>query len=385
MQIYIFISHSFHDEHHLTNVSEFRDVIISVCEQIKLEVTQRYEIDIEFKTYFEDAQYGKLLQAGLRKQIENSDIFIMDMVDASPNLFYELGYAHALKKEIIILAGLKAPSLIPTDMSDLLVGKYSDLSDLQLKLKSRLSERVNKVIVAFKRSTQAPRQRCFWFDNQVKELHVICAPEPERTRFAALNSSDYLYIDNLDDRDALFEVSTFLARAYPNAKILRHASDNLSPDIFDGNIVVLGGPNNNSLTRDLMHALDVCIEYVQNDKNDNAIQFTSLSGQKTLIQAQKNSEGLLLTDVGYFGRFLNPFNRNNRVIMCHGCHTFGTLAACLLCADNNQALDNKKYLYGVRNVDPFELDRIECAFEVTIMESRRIVHPTVQSDLLILS
>lgn len=382
MQISIFVSHSFHDEHHLINVSEFRNVVISVCEQIKHEVSQKYEIDVEFNTHFEEAQYGILLQAGIRKQIEHSDIFIMDMVDDSQNLFYELGYAHALKKEIIILAGIKAPSLIPTDMSDLLVGKYSNLSDLKERLKLCLSERVNTIIIDFRRSTQAPRQRCFWFNSSVKEIHVICAPEPERTRFAAPNSSDYLYIDNFDDRDALFEVSTFLSRAYPDAKVLRHTSDNLSPDILDGNIVVLGGPSNNSLARDLIHTLNVSIEYVQ---GDNIIQFSSPSGQQTLIHAEKNSEGLLIKDVGYFGRFLNPFNRNNRVIMCHGCHTFGTLAACLLFADNNQALDNKKFLFEACNVDPFELDSIESAFEVTILENRRIVYPKVQSNLLIMA
>lgn len=131
MKINIFVSHSFHDEHHLINVFEFRNVIISVCEEIEHEISQKYKLVAKLNIHFEEAQYGILLQAGIRKQIEDSDIFIMDMVDASQNLFYELGYAHALNKEIIILASSKAPSFIPTDMSDLLVGKYYSLSDFQ--------------------------------------------------------------------------------------------------------------------------------------------------------------------------------------------------------------------------------------------------------------
>jgi len=380
MKLRVFVSHSFYNRHHIDNVEMFRSTISNVYESIGFEFGKKYGHPLTFDVFFEDAQYGKPLPAEIRSQIEKADIFVMDAAGAGPNTFYELGYAHSLGREIAIFEAVTtSTSEIPTDISDLLIGRYKSLADLTTKLKERMNDQVERRMVEFRRSTKKQRHRCFWFDPAVSEIHVICAPEPERTRFANQSSTDYLYVDNLDDRDALYEVSTFLSRAYPDAKLYRHAASQVSSDVLDSNVVLLGGPRNNSLTRDLADILGVRFAYAD---NDNSLNFSLGNGSFDILQVGKKDDNLLSLDVGYFGRFLNPFNRKNHLVMCHGCHTFGTLAACLIFADSNQALDNSRLLGFKGASDPFELDRIECAFEVMIMENRRIVVPSVRADRL---
>lgn len=49
------------------------------------------------------------------RQIEQADFIIADMSDKKPNVFYEVGYAHALKKKCILLT--KSVDHIPFDLS----------------------------------------------------------------------------------------------------------------------------------------------------------------------------------------------------------------------------------------------------------------------------
>jgi hypothetical protein len=201
--------------------------------------------------------------------------------------------------------------------------------------------------------------------------------ESELTRFASASSTDYLHVDNFDDRDALFEISTLLARSFPEAKVHRHIAGNHSTDIVESNLVILGGPRNNSMTRDIAALVEARFSYPQ-DKN--SLVLLSPTGQ-IVLTPKKDSAGVLEKDIGYFGLFPNPFNRNNRIIMCHGLHTFGTLGACIAFGDNNQAIENYISLSRLISID--EIDRFECGLEISIMENRRIAIPKFRSELLL--
>jgi hypothetical protein len=51
----------------------------------------------------------------IREAIANADVLVADISDLNPNVMYELGYAHALKKEVIILNSAKGA---PFDIAD---------------------------------------------------------------------------------------------------------------------------------------------------------------------------------------------------------------------------------------------------------------------------
>jgi len=77
-------------------------------------------------------------------QIENADILIADLTNHNPNVFYEVGYAHGLKKEVILLT--KSIQDAPFDLKHyphiIYEGKILDLKE-KLKVKLEYFQNTN--------------------------------------------------------------------------------------------------------------------------------------------------------------------------------------------------------------------------------------------------
>ena len=71
----------------------------------------------------EKAGPGVIFQ-DIQREIEQSDIVIAEITPANPNVFYELGYAHALGKPTILLA--QRDSALPFDIRSFRVVFYND-------------------------------------------------------------------------------------------------------------------------------------------------------------------------------------------------------------------------------------------------------------------
>ena len=70
-------------------------------------------------------------------QIANADFIVADMTGKNPNVFYEVGYAHALDKRVILLT--QNVEDIPFDLKSYPHIVYSNVSSLQEELKKRLT------------------------------------------------------------------------------------------------------------------------------------------------------------------------------------------------------------------------------------------------------
>jgi hypothetical protein len=91
----------------------YRDVIQSQAEAAGYDV---FRID-------EKAGPGIIFQ-DIQREIEQSEIVIAEITPANPNVFYELGYAHALQKPTILLA--RRESQLPFDVRSYRVVFYND-------------------------------------------------------------------------------------------------------------------------------------------------------------------------------------------------------------------------------------------------------------------
>ena len=66
----------------------------------------------------------------ISNMIENADIIIADLTDNNPNVFYEVGYAHALKKALIPIVE-KSQVNIPSELQGTLYFAY-DCDNLRI-------------------------------------------------------------------------------------------------------------------------------------------------------------------------------------------------------------------------------------------------------------
>lgn len=74
--------------------------------------------------------------------ITSADLVIADVSRTNPNVFYELGYAHALRKNTILLASRETNPDLPHDLSDMFYFTYDpqNLDELRPYLQHRVSD-----------------------------------------------------------------------------------------------------------------------------------------------------------------------------------------------------------------------------------------------------
>jgi len=113
----------------------YEKIIKKVCNDSNIEVKRGDEI-ISTSIVMQD----------IIQDINYSNFLIAEVSEANPNVYYELGYAHALKKSIILLA--KKGTKIPFDISHYRIIYYDDnlifKDELEKKLKSYLELMVKK-------------------------------------------------------------------------------------------------------------------------------------------------------------------------------------------------------------------------------------------------
>lgn len=80
------------------------------------EVVRKVCTEFDLRAVRSDDTYGPgIIIADIAKQIVDAKIIIADITPSNPNVYYELGYAHALNKPTILIA--ESPTELPFDVS----------------------------------------------------------------------------------------------------------------------------------------------------------------------------------------------------------------------------------------------------------------------------
>jgi hypothetical protein len=115
--------------------SFYREVIIPVADRVKLDAVRGDDI------------YGPgVILTDIIRQIEEADVVIAEITPTNANVFYEVGYAHALHKPVVLLAERR--TALPFDLhqyrcilyDDTIAGKSDVEEALEKHLRSAMSE-----------------------------------------------------------------------------------------------------------------------------------------------------------------------------------------------------------------------------------------------------
>ena len=84
----------------------------------------------------DEIEHNGDIMSEIERQIDEASVIIAEMTDKNPNVFYEVGLAHARGKETILIA--REGSDIPFDLRGKNHIFYSSIHDLERKLARRL-------------------------------------------------------------------------------------------------------------------------------------------------------------------------------------------------------------------------------------------------------
>ena len=111
----------------------YKEVIKPVCEKCKIQPLRADDI----------MQPGVIINDIVTSIIE-SDIIIAEISPSNANVFYELGYAHALKKEVVLLA--RRGGKLPFDISGYRVIFYDDTIGEKTNVENALENHLSNIL-----------------------------------------------------------------------------------------------------------------------------------------------------------------------------------------------------------------------------------------------
>jgi hypothetical protein len=111
----------------------YSDVIIPVCKELGLAVVRA------------DETYGPgLIVADIAREIIESKAIIADITPQNPNVYYEVGYAHALNRPTILIA--EKPTQLPFDVSPYRVLFYENTIGGKARVENGLRKHLYSIL-----------------------------------------------------------------------------------------------------------------------------------------------------------------------------------------------------------------------------------------------
>lgn len=155
---------------------------------------------------------------------------------------------------------------------------------------------------------------------------------------------DYVELLQYSDLDALFELYGHLRAANPTNQVNLRIAGKLSPDDYHSHLVLLGGVDWNTATTNVLTRLQLPVRqepdwdtpegpYFEVDSGGQKVRhYARLERRSGKDQSSQTGRGtddkrILLEDVAFFARAVNPVNRKRTVTICLGMYGRGTYGA----------------------------------------------------------
>lgn len=211
----------------------------------------------------------------------------------------------------------------------------SQLSLLKRNLNPRKSLQRNIIVVR--------RSMLFGSEDRTEPLYIIAPYSSVTSQFRERSSPNYVFIDNLGDRDSLLELMDSLARLFPFAPINFFHSSDFSSRLLENDLILIGGIGypglpNNHVALSLIQERKIPLRYDGD---------TLFFGERRW--SSEYEDQMLIYDIGFFANLRNPWNMKKRIISIQGIHTSGVLGAVRAFSLNPIAIVNHKLaqkLYG---------------------------------------
>ena len=292
------------------------------------ELKKRYPL-VSLRVKHEFVQLGEAVSAQIVTLVKEAAAVIFELSEPNPNVYFELGLAFGFGNRHPALLYNKATEVpIASDVRDLFRLPYP--KDGVDQVVGRLAQHIEKVLQA--RIDSDNRDDDQWSDvrrvwkgeSAFNQVTIVCPelPKSYRPKYSRNASLEFVNLARYGDPDALVEVLSFLPKLLPNAQVKQLTCAELHPNDRAGNLIVIGGPDFNTVSRDLIKAVRLPFTCEETTKGT-----AFLDTEKGTQVCSESKSRMVTKDCGLFARFPNPWNEGRTVIMVCGLGTFGVLGA----------------------------------------------------------
>ncbi|MEV5717823.1 XRE family transcriptional regulator [Amycolatopsis mediterranei] len=188
-----------------------------------------------------------------------------------------------------------------------------------------------------------------WTFEQGQNITIVCARLPAKYRrhlsYADPESADFVSLYTYADPDALIELFGHIRSRNPDNNVKFCTSEELEADDYTSHLVLLGGVDWNSVTRDVFERLELPVDQVgREDDAEHGGFRVQQDGGARLFEPQLDGQGHLLEDVAHFYRGKSPFNQKRTVTVCNGMYGRGTFGAVRALTDARFRDRNSEYV-----------------------------------------
>jgi nucleoside 2-deoxyribosyltransferase len=332
---FCFVIMSYHE-----GFSFFRDIKRIVVEETGFECLRADDVSAP----------GENVRDKVHAAIESAVFLLADISDARPNIFYEIGYAIARNKPVLLL--IRKGIMPPTDLNGIELIPYLDNREGWTTFENELRQhlRVHK-------DSNVSLLRAMIIPPDPKPSFMILNPKlpQEGSRFLQHPCERRTYGDYLGLTGVLnIFTSVFGEHCVPDIVSAFHSSPELAN--WDANLFLIGSPKVNSFTeiflRNMQRSRDPGWRFGpasgESPTGDYEVQLTGklASGEVFATSCGNRSTTQHEEDHGLILRGPHPQHPARSVTIMAGPHSLGTGAACLAATRSQLVNDIAKALAG---------------------------------------
>lgn len=321
-------------------------------------LSPRIQLEIEFGEF----PPGARLWDEVISKIASSHVTIFDISENNPNVLLEAGMAFGMGNHVVFLRSNQSDNSVPSDLKSFIYLPYQNKSTL---LQESFLHSIADSIKFYLERSHDPYfyHRLLWSLNPVSNTVIVPGRLPENrtgNRF-----EDYIHIRTYSDLDAVFSVIETIHRLYPKMNISiqsANAVNDLPKNWEQSNIIVIGGPDFNHITKEFE---DLCpIEYKYGPGKDDIWLLHKITGVEYRPEFYTENGKNRAKDYGFFLK-INPGKFNTaRMIFIGGAHAWGVYGAAMLlsckgCDKSAASYINAKVLTENFGSDPSLLIPVE--------------------------
>jgi hypothetical protein len=171
-----------------------------------------------------------------------------------------------------------------------------------------------------------------WRFPDLNTVTIVCGSLPEKLRmnrtYTDPDSPDYVHLHTFADLDALLELYGHIRSLNPTIKVNFRTAPDLFPDDYTTHLVLLGGVDWNTVTRDILRRVELPVRQLARESEADTGGFeVDQDGGTKLFAPRLDASGHLVEDVAHFYRDRNPYNAKRTVTICNGMFGRGTFGA----------------------------------------------------------